>query len=169
MGLHKYAPMAALRLKKFGSLIMDQYEFRLNGDNTPWFYDGKSERVKPFRYLITVTEPDGTTIELTSHRQMLQRYQLYASASHSMPALVEYAAEMYPDLKFTIRDSYTEEFVRVTRAGKPSIRQSVIAVRGCERMEFTSLTQTAKHFNVDRSSILSRLENGKDLDGWTFT
>lgn len=26
----------------------------------------------------------------------------------------------------------------------------------------------ANYFQVDRSSVLNRLDNGKELDGWTF-
>lgn len=34
---------------------------------------------------------------------------------------------------------------------------------------FDSLTQTANYFNVDRSTISSRLGTSNNINGWTFS
>jgi hypothetical protein len=36
-------------------------------------------------------------------------------------------------------------------------------------MSFDSVTKATRFFYVDHSSIITRLENGKDLDGWMFS
>jgi hypothetical protein len=169
MGLGKDTPICMLRPKKFGSLVADRFEFRFAEDPEPWFYGNRQERVPPSRYMVNVRESNGDVREVYSTRALLKDYQLYDSPSKAVSALAQYGNQIYPDKQFEVRDSYAEEQLRVTRKTKQSKRQSVIARFGKETLEFDSLTQCAKRFHVDRSSIVNRLDNGKDLDGWTFT
>lgn len=169
MGLKKDAPIAQLCPKKFGALIADRFEFRFADDPTPWFYEFRSERVMPSRYLVTIKDSNGDTRELYSGSDLLKGYQLYGCPQGiSVPALVAYGNQLHPDKVFTFRDSYTEEQFRRVRNTRPSETVSVRALKDEVVEDFDSLTQCAKHFNVDRSSIINRLNNGKELDGWTF-
>ncbi|MDH2154339.1 HNH endonuclease [Stenotrophomonas sp. GD03657] len=170
MGLTKDAPIAQLQLKKFGSLIKDRFEFRFDDDPTPWFYESRSELVPPSRYMVRVRESNGDSREIYSNRNMLKDYQLYDSPyGKSIPGLAKYANEKYPDKSFEVRDSYSEAQRRTTRATKLSQRTRVKARYDGDVMWFESLTKAAHHFDVDRSCIVSRIESGEDLDGWTFT
>lgn len=169
MGMSKATPYHVLRPKKIGSLIKDKYEFRYADEETPWFYETIKERIEPSRYWVVAEEPDGTVVNLFSHKKILQRYQLYASPSHSVPALVEYARQKYPDIKFTLHDGYNDAQHRVNRTTKLSVAQPVVAKRDGEEIRFSSLTQAAKHFKVDRSKVVNRIRKGDELDGWTFT
>lgn len=169
MGLRKDSPIIVLRPKMFGKLITDRFEFRYADDPTPWFYQDRTERVPPSRYMIVVKEPDGSTREIYSLRMLLREYQLYSSPDKSIPGLVRYGNSVYPDKEFTVFDSYTIDQHRVLRATRESRPMAIRAIRNSESSEFSSLTQCADHFGVDRSTVLGRLDNGKEFDGWTFT
>lgn len=170
MGLSKDAPIEQLQPKKFGSLISDRFEFRFADDPTPWFYESRSERVPPSRFMVQVRESNGDTREIYSNRNMLKDYQLYASPyGKSIPGLAKYASEKHPDKSFVVRDSYSEIQHRTTRSTKLSQQIGVKARYDGDVMWFDSLTKAAHHFDVDRSCIVSRIESGEDLDGWTFS
>lgn len=169
MGLRKDASINHLRPKMFGRLINDRFEFRFAGESEPWFYENRSELITPSRYMVTVTNEDGTTNEVYSTRTLLKEYQLYGAPGKSIPVLAQYGNEIYPDKQFEVRDSYTENQFRETRNTNLSQRMPIKASKETQVMDFESLTKCAAYFNVDRSSIQNRLNNGKELDGWTFT
>lgn len=169
MGLTKDTPYAMLKPKMFGKLIKDKFEFKYANETTPWFYEHRLERVKPSRYMVTAISPDGTTIEIYSTVAFLKAYQLYGSPyGRSIPGLAKHAVELYPEHKFEVRDSYTEEQHRVHRDTASSERMPVHAFKDGDSMQFSSLTKCAEYFNVDRSTILNRLDTVKILDGRIF-
>ena len=171
MGLSKDAPSCMLLRKQFGALIKNRFEFKFEKDDTPWFYENRSQRVGPTRYMVEVRDLNNIIVhEVFSNRNMLKYYQLYDSPyGKSISGLVKYANEKYPDKVFALRDSYTEERnrVRTTTRRIPPIK--IQASDNSEIIDFPSLTATAKHFNVDRKSIINRLDCDKQLDGWSFT
>lgn len=169
MGLRKDAPIDCLRLKKFGALVSDRFEFRQASDPEPWFYETRSERVPPSRYMVTVIESDGTVKEVYSTGNLLRLYQLYGSPSKSIPELAKYGNLLYTDKLFIVTDSYSRDVFRENRKTNQSRAVSVTAKFGTMDLEFRSLTDCASYFNVDRSTIFGRINNGKDLGGWTFT
>jgi hypothetical protein len=171
MGLRKDTQIESLYPKMFGKLVVNRYEFRFTDDQTPWFYEKREELVPPSRYMVEVTDSVGLTREIYSTKTLLKDYQLYDSPhGKSIPALAEYGNQLYSDKRFVVRDSYIESRFRTTRSTKQS---RVISIRATSPSgtinDFDSLTKCARYFNVDRSSIQNRLDNGKDLDGWTFT
>lgn len=168
MGLSKDAPIVQLRPKKFGTLISNRYEFRYANETNPWFYEHRTERVPPSRYMVTVKDSNGDVREVYSTRALLKDYQLYGGPSKSIPALADYGNALYPDKEFTVRDSYAEAQFRILRGTRGSKVVPVRATRAGKTLEFRSLTRCASHFGVDRSSVIYRLNNGKELDGWTF-
>lgn len=168
MGYPKDTPYFMLRPKMFGKLLKDRFEFRQSGDNTPWFYESRKNLVKPSRYMVEVTLPNGELKEIYSTASFLKDFQLYGSPSKSIPALAEYASEMYPDHRFVVHDSYCEQ-PRNRRSGRDSVRISLLAVSIGNTVRFDSLRSCAKSFGVDRSTILNRLNTDRELSGWTFT
>lgn len=169
MGLSKATSITGLRPKKFGSLVADRYEFRFSDDPTPWFYETRTELVPPSRFMVTVKDSAGATKEIYSNRALLREYQLYDSPSKSILQLAEFGNKTHPDKEFSVRDSYSETQYRVERNTNGSSPIPICASKFEENLSFPSLTQCANYFNVDRSSILGRLNNGIKLDGWTFT
>ena len=169
MGFSKDTSIDRLQPKMFGKLLADKYEFKFASDETPWFYESRKELVKPSRFMVTVEDSAGNVREIYSTKALLKEYQLYGSKERSIVALAEYGNKIYPDKRFTVRDSYTEAKRRVIRNTSLSERVPVFAIREDRVEEFYSMTQCARFFNVDRSSISNRLNNGKELNGWTFT
>jgi hypothetical protein len=169
MGLRKDTSIYQLYPKMFGKLIVNRYEFRFANDFTPWFYESRKYQIRPARYMVIVTDVEENTREIFSNATLLKEYQLYDSPGKSIPALAEHGNQIYPHLKFSVRDSYAEERFRVMRQTKESRSMPIKAKSGERTIDFGSLTQCANYFKVDRSSITNRLNNDKNLDGWTFT
>lgn len=171
MGFNRHANPSAILRKQFGALIKDRYEFRFENDFTPWFYESRSQKVGPTRYMVEVRDLNGNLIqEVFSNRNMLNKYQLYDSPyGKSIPGLVKYANEKYPNNVFVVRDSYEEEKIRQTNSVRRSPPINIRATDGTNIIDFSSLRHTARHFNVDRKSITGRLDCKIQLDGWTFT
>lgn len=171
MGLPRDTGIHSLYPKMYGALVEDRYEFRFEEDTKPWFYEGRTGPPISSRYMVCVTDQSGQTKEVYSNRMFLKEYGLYASPyGKSIPGLAKYGAELYPNLTFVVKDSYVEERFRRRRAGQASKAKAIRATtRDGQHRSFSSLTKCSEYFNVDRSVILSRLDTGKDYDGWTFT
>lgn len=170
MGLPKDSTVIRLRPKKFGALVAGRYEFRYANEENPWFYQNRPNLVPPSRFMVVVQDATGQMEEIYSTAALLKKYQLYGAYSKAIPALVADASEFYPDKVFTLRDSYMEEQFRVMRQTRKSVAMPILAKNwDGQTRDFSSLTECAKCFNVDRSSIIGRLSNGKNLDGWTFS
>lgn len=172
MGLPKSSVIESLRPRLFGRLIAGEYEFRVLGDPEPFFYEDKPQIVSPSRYMVTVEEADGRKRYLFKLGELLQGYQLYRCPNgKSIPALVAYANELYPDKKFTLRDGHTEKRYESPRrrVGAGSRHIPIIARKDGEELSFKSLTEAARHFHVDRDVIKLRLTNPESTFlGWTF-
>lgn len=168
MGLEKDASIHCLMPVMYGKLTADRFEFRFSDDPRPWFYENRQELISPSRYMVIVKEKDGSTREIYSNAALLKEYNLYGCLGRSIPMLAMYGNEKYPDKEFIVKDSYSENRYRSRRNTKPSITVPVFAKNGSDRKEFSSLTQCANHFMVDRSTIINRLISRKDLGGWIF-
>lgn len=170
MGLRCGASIPTLLPKKFGSLLADRYEFKFEDDHSPWFYETRDSKIPPSRYMVTVTDEVGYSREIYSTRVLLKEFQLYQRIyGGTIPELVEYAKEKFPNLVFSVRDSYTEEKFRVRSTANRNPALSVEAWKGNLMRRFPSVTQAAEYFGVDRSSIYRRLDEDICLDGWSFT
>jgi len=168
MGYLKCTPLSMLRPKKYGTLLKDRYEFRHKSDTTPWFYEGRSERVEPTRYLVLITE-NGKTREVSyTTTALLKEYQLYDSPSKAIPELIKLAQLRNPQIKFEVKDSYKEVQHERLRQTKPSPRLGIRAMNQTTNITFRSLTVAAKYFEVDRSTIKNRVNTDKDFNGWIF-
>lgn len=119
--------------------------------------------------MIIVIDPNGHKQELYSTVLFLKDFNLWSSPGKSIPALVEHANTIYPTWTFSYRDSYAEQQFRPRRNTRDSVAVPVTAVKDKKKHVFESLTKCARYFGVDRSSIVNRLNQLKDLDGWTFT
>lgn len=162
MDVQRGSQLETLLRKQFGALIKGRYEFKFDEDPSPWFYESRSEKIHPSRYMVIVTESDGTTREIYSTKNLLKEFQLYPRIyGGTIPDLVRYASEKYPETKFEVRDSYSEEKFRVKSHMEPNQAIPIQAWKGSRALCFTSISQTAEYFEVDRSSILNRLDTVK--------
>lgn len=173
MGLLNSRTLESLRPRKFGALLADQFEFRLKDDPEPFFYENRPYIISPSRYMVEVEEEDGSKRYLFKNVELLQHYQLYRSPyGRSVPALLKFAREMYPNKKFTLRDGFAES--RQTgsraRARRTTLRtRPVTAQKADQKLEFPSIKAAAAYFNVDRDVINLRLSNPESTFlGWSF-
>jgi hypothetical protein len=169
MGLRKDMHVQELRPKQFGALLLDRYEFRYSSEETPWFYENRTEKIKPVRYIVTVKNSDGTCEEVFSNRSMLFKYKLYDSPGKSIPDLVAFARILHPDKEFSYADAYVQDWHQVKRDVRPVKRTPVKCSKRSQILEFDSVTKTALYFNVDRSVVINRLVTGENYRGWVFT
>lgn len=169
MGIGESVGMCQLLVKKFGALIKNRFEFRFQSDPTPWFYEHREEKIKPARYMVIVKEPTGECREVYSTASILKEFQVYSRKyGGTVPDLIKYAREKYPEKEFIVRDSYSENKFRITGEIKKVPPVKIKARRGTQTMTFPSLTQAAKYFDVDRSCIKLRLGSNISLDGYLF-
>ena len=170
MGCQQCLPWEALNPREFGALVKDKFEFRLEDDPRPWFYETRNLLPNPSRYKVIVTDDRENVVELFSQRDLLKRFQLYDAPSKSIPGLVDHGNKKYPYLSFQYEHCMDADLdqIRTRRNTRPSIRTCVRAEKMGKKIEFRSLTECANHFNVDRSTILNRLDTDKTLDGWIF-
>ena len=167
MGMSKDSPYCMLQPKRFGSLIQDRYELRYADDPRSWFYETRKGPIRPAHFMVTVSNELNESKEYFSSQQLLKDFQLYGNPDgKSMPALVRYGKEKFPRLIFEIRDSFEESEHRVRRQTAPSPRQSLLAHRADEKIEFESLTKAALYFGRDRLTIQRHMNEQKELDGW---
>lgn len=167
MGLNKATTIHQLLPKKFGALVAGRYEVRQEGDDTPWFYESRTEKVSA-RYQVVVTDSTGNKKEIYSTGNMLKELDLYKSPTKAIPGLAEYARLTHPDKQIEVNDSYALERNRVHRPTRRSFRMGVVAENGSKRLEFSSISDCARNFGVDRSTIMNRLDSEVMLDGWKF-
>lgn len=169
MGLPKNSGHNSYLPKKFGSLINGRYEFKFADDKSDWFYSNRTERIRPSRFMLEVHESNGSVFEYYSTPIILKKFQLYKSKDRSILGLAHFAANLYPDKKFVVKDSYFEpNFKYCKRRMSSTEKIEIKATNGIDVKLFRSLTQCAKTFEVDRSVIKKRLNDCSDLDGWVF-
>lgn len=170
VGLRKDSSIKCLQPKMFGKLINGRYEFKFEDDQSEWFYENRPNVIKPLRFMVIVSDKNNNLEEFYSSSALMKKYGLYNGPyGKSMQGLARWASELYTDKEFVLMDSYLHSRFRVYRQTKSSVKIVIVAKHNNSTQVFDSLTKCAKHFNVDRSTIFSRLNTEKQLDGWTFT
>jgi len=173
MKINEYTAIEKLKPAKFGSLIFGRYEFRLLDDPEPFFYENRDYIISPSRYMVEVSEEDGRKRYYFKNTDFMQAYQLYRSPyGRSVPGLLNFAREMYPNKTFTLRDGYEESRNEGSkqRALRTTVKMfPVVARKGGEKLEFKSISAAAGYFGVDRSLIKLRLSDSESTFlGWSF-
>lgn len=102
---------------RFGVLLSERYEFRLLGDNRPWFYEGRTRKVEA-KYMAECVFPDGTVKEVFSHEDWLKTFPNLPKSMSSFRAFFHRAVSMYPKVVFKLRDAYDEDPYKRIRAYK---------------------------------------------------
>lgn len=168
MGVGRVISMRQLQRFKFGGLIASRYEFKFSYDDTPWFYENRTEKVNS-RYRVIVTSPDGNGKEIYSRKELRKEFQLYNTTVHSIPALAELASSRNPELSIEVKTVYDIERTKPVRENSTGSKpMSVVAKNGDQELRFNTLTECANHFSVDRSVVRTRLDSGKSMGEWTF-
>lgn len=169
MGLKKDTHASTLNPKMFGRLVCGKFEFKYEQDTTPWFYETRTELIKPVRFIAQVTFPDKSFKEIYSNKRFMKEFQLYKCPyGSSMFSLARYASELFEDHQFVVLDSYMQGKVRVMRK-QLSVKTPVTATNGPTELCFDSLTKCARHFNIDKKTVLAKASTGSKLGEWIFS
>jgi hypothetical protein len=90
-------------------LIKNKYEIKLEDDNTPWFYENKTEKVKNGRYVINVINEAGESKYFSDTREFIKEYGLWNC--NSLKNALNNFKNKYPFYKVTVDDNYRSSFV----------------------------------------------------------
>lgn len=112
---------------KFGVLIADKYEVRFAYDDRPWFYENR-ERIKPTRYIVIVTHPDGKEEELYDIDTIIARFDKLPSRRtlQVIPEIVDRLIRDYPEYHFRYRDARQEDIYERSRARRRKENQKIV-------------------------------------------
>lgn len=206
-------------------LINGKYEFRLSSDDTPWFYENKEGPVEASRYILNVTEEDGTSRVFHGTRDFIKHYKLWNMGSTSLKASLDRMNKVRPDVVISVTDNYivkpfqaknvetgeifeasgSRELAAKVGVNRDTIRRlarlngnriyqeylfrykseepwnddfaHTLPVSWCitarytktdDLLEFNSLRQAAKHFDVDRLTIQRAIKANRPIGGWLF-
>lgn len=123
MGLSQKALRANTLNVRKGLLINDKYEFRLEGDETPWFYETRIEKVRPGRYKVTVTHEDGKVEEFFDVRDFTKAFALWNCPG--IEKLIKLAKAKYPCKKFDLLDYYNSKKIQAYHVETKTILETV--------------------------------------------
>lgn len=110
------------------SRLFDEWEIKLEGDNSPWFYENRDKIAKHGRYHIEVTEEDGTIKEFRDIRDFVKEYKLW-NLSSTVYTLATILKERRPGIKIRITKKGTERAIVILSidTGNKNTYPSVIA------------------------------------------
>lgn len=92
------------------SRLFGEWEIKLEGDTSPWFYEDRNEIAKNGRYHIEVTEEDGTFREFRDHRDFIKFYKLW-NLGMSIHGLSTVLKDRRPGISIKITKKGTERAV----------------------------------------------------------
>lgn len=129
-----------LKNRRINALIFDKYELRLDGDNRPWFYTSEVFNVEPSRYILTVTNPDGSRIIFNGQRSFRRYYKLW-NIANTMPNITMTFKRRYPDHKLSVKDQ------------RPTRQLEVRNIKTGEIQLFDNDRQVSSSLNISRTLI----------------
>lgn len=159
---------------KPGFLWNDEYEVRLDGDDTPWFYENKTERVDVGRYKTTVTYPDGKVEVFYNAVDLLSHFGVKTTGGRTLPEYVASLQRRKPYLVIEmvdLADANRElRFQRRLTRNQVKGTQCIEAHHEKDQKTLTlpSLYATSDHFKVDRKSIREHIKKQTPWKGWMF-
>lgn len=169
MGFLNPVSVSVLTPKMFGKLINGRYEVRAEGDNRPWFYENRKERILA-RYKITVKYPDGLVEEYFDNNTVNRKFSLYGLKSPTMKNFAELIRLKYPEYLVTFEDSYNLRLDLPVRTpghrGGRGDSKSVGLFDGKRLVCCDSLRSAGEFLNVDKGQIRSVIDTLKPIKGW---
>jgi hypothetical protein len=147
MGLNQKALRTnTLHLVK-SRLINDRYEFKLESDTTPWFYENKTEKVKTGRYVITVTDPEGVVETFYDTRDFKSKFKIWNCPKIS--DLINRAKNENLGYKFEVSDNYNSSIIQALDISTNNI------------LETKNIVEMSKKTNIRENLISACLKEGE--------
>ena len=102
---------------RFGVLLSERYEFRLTGDNRPWFYENRTKKVEA-KYIVECAFEDGTVREIFNMKDWWEVFPSLPKSLSSFKICFHRAVREFPRVSFKFRDAYEEDPYKRIRAYK---------------------------------------------------
>lgn len=149
MGISKTSLNHSTMIIRKGKLYNDRFEFKLKGDNTPWFYENRKDKIVPGRYVIFVKNKlQGELIdELYSTVEFKNKYKLWNIGN--IKDLVIKAKELYPKLEFSYIDHYKAKPIQIKNLGTGEV------------LEFNTINEAAQHLGKPKGRVRYALRHKK--------
>lgn len=133
-------------------MYSDRYEFKLDTDSSPWFYQEGIEKVKPGRYKITVKFKNGVVEDFYNVNDFKLKFKLANLASAK--DLLKVARMRNPEIQFSLHDNYQSGGI-----------QAYVEASG-KILETRTIVQMSKLTGVTEDTIRRLIINGEQ---WTFS
>lgn len=133
----------AIRVNKFydlkARLINGRYEIKLQTDVTPWFYEGKTEKVSLGRYIVTVTDPAGKIEYFHDLKLFKDKFKIWNCPK--VADLINRAKMQNFGYRFEVIDNYHSADIQAFNTKNKSI------------IETKTITEMSKKVNMPEHSI----------------
>lgn len=110
------------------NLYKGRYEVRVEGDERPWYYEGKDKIEKNGKYTVTITDEDGNVNVIRDVRDLIKEYKLW-NLSNNVKLLTRVLKERQPELDIKVEGTDLIEPIEVLEIATgvvteyPSIRK----------------------------------------------
>lgn len=139
-----------------GRLVANKYEVKAADDNTPWFYEGKKEKVKLGRYIILVKYPDGNYKYYHDLKEFKSEFKIWNCAN--IDDIINNARFTYSELNFTYYDHWNHGKVQA------------LNIETKEVVLGESIADISRKLNIPENRVRSCLHRPerKVCDGYVF-
>lgn len=146
-----------LEKAKKGHLLKKRYEVRLDGDDTPWFYEENKIQKRAGRYIITITNPQGEVKKFYDVRDVVREYKLW-NMSWSVEMIQREIPKRLPGSTVDIEDTMTLSEIEAYQVDTGKITT------------YESMRDASRKIGIQFSSIRTcvRTSETKVIQGYAF-
>jgi hypothetical protein len=150
----------SVRLNKLydvkGRLINNRYELKLIDDKTPWFYENKHEKVRLGRYVIIVTNPNGTIDYFHDLRDFKDKFKIWNCPK--LADILHRARLEHPDFVFNYIDYYHNESIQAFDVKNNAVHET------------KTISEMSKKLNIPEHTIRGCLRSNETRvkNGYAF-
>lgn len=157
--------LIALTGTRSGKIINGKWEFKVDTDNTPWVFTENGKQ-KSSRYVITVTDTDGSKITFYDVVSMIRKYKLWNMKSQSIACAKERLLKEQPQLIIDVvdNDASGPYYAKCIRTGKVLKSDTIRLLAKMVRLTYSS-THLALHRGGNKVSNGYLFRIGDD-GGW---
>lgn len=133
MGLKERSLRVNTVYDRKAKLINGKYEFKLDTDNTPWFYEDKDKKVSPGRYIVTITYPDKSIEYFSDARDIRNKFQIHNI--RNLKETVIKIKKLHPDYKIEIIDNYNASPIQAYNINSKEIIETNTLVEMSKKLD----------------------------------
>lgn len=128
-------------------LIRNRYELKVEGDETPWFYENFDEKVIACRFIITLKWKDGRVETIYGPRLLKKRFKYFNHVGDGLGRLIKLAKSDHPDLEIEVEDTFNASAIQAYRLSDG------------KTFEAESITQMARMLGMHKNNVREQLHS----------